>query len=329
MASHIGRRKFLATLGGAAAGWPLAARAQQPRKVWRLGVLQPAAPPEPLVDVTRQRLRELGYLEGRNVVLEYRWAEGKLDRLTDLATELVGLKVDVITTMSTPAALAARSATGTIPIVFTGVGDPVGAGVVSSLARPSGNATGISLLATELSAKRLEILREIVPGTSRVAMLWNDTNPGMVLRAQEARDAAPKLGVTVQSIGVHDLISFEAAFAAIKSWRADALLTLVDPFTRMHRTQIVDFAARERLPAIYEARQFVDSGGLLSYGPNLAAIQRRAAEYIDRILEGAKPADLPVEQPTKFELVINLKTARALGLDVPPTLLARADEVIE
>jgi putative tryptophan/tyrosine transport system substrate-binding protein len=240
----LGRREFILALGGAAAApllWSRAARAQQPAgKVWRVGILQPGAPPEPLIEATRQRLRELGYLEGRNVAFEYRWAEGKLDRLTDLATELAGSKVDVITTQSTPAALAARSATTTIPIVFTAVGDPVGAGVVSSLARPGGNATGISLLATELSAKRLEILREIVPGASRVAMLWNDTNPGMVLRAQEAREAAPKLGVRLQSIGVHDLVDFEAAFAAIESWHADALLTLVDPFTRQYRKRIVN-----------------------------------------------------------------------------------------
>jgi putative ABC transport system substrate-binding protein len=239
------------------------------------------------------------------------------------------LKVDVITTMSTPAALAARNATATIPIVFTAVGDPVGAGVVPSLARPGGNATGISLLATELSAKRLEILREIAPATSRVAMLWNDTNPGMVLRAHEAQDAATRLGVAVQSVGVHDLISFDAAFAAIESDRADALLTLVDPFTREHRKRIVDYAAQRRLPAIYEAREFVDSGGLASYGPSLVAIQRRAAEYVDKIFRGTKPSDIPVEQPTKFDLVVNLKTARALGIEVPPTLIARADEVIE
>jgi putative tryptophan/tyrosine transport system substrate-binding protein len=312
------RREFITLLGGAAIAWPLAARAQRgDSKVWRLGVLQPGAPPEPLVEAMRQRLAQLGYVEGRNIVLEYRWAEGKLDRLAGLATELVSSRVDVITALSTPAALAARSATRTIPIVFTGVGDPVGAGVVPGLAHPGGNATGISLLATELSAKRLELLREIVPGVSRVAMLWNDTNPSMVLRAQEAQDAAPKLGVTVRSIGVHDLIDFEAAFATIDSWQADALLTLVDPFTREHRKRIVEFAAHRHLPAIYEAREFVEAGGLVSYGPSLAANQMRAAEYIDKILKGSKPADLPVEQPTKFELLIDIKTAKALNLTIP------------
>jgi putative tryptophan/tyrosine transport system substrate-binding protein len=323
------RREFVTLLGGAAA-WPLAARAQQPAgRIWRLGILQPGAPPEPLVEAIRQRLRELGYIEGRSIVLEYRWAEGKLERLTDLARDLVASKVDVITTMSTPAALAARNATTTIPIVFTAVGDPVGSGVVPSLARPGGNATGTSLLATELSAKRLEVLREIAPGISRVAMLWNDTNPSMVLRAQEAQDAATKLGVIVRSIGVHDLIDFDAAFAAIESDRADALLTLVDPFTLVHRKRIVDFAAQRHLPAIYEAREFVGSGGLVSYGPSLVANQRRAAEYVDKIFKGAKPADLPVEQPVKFELLINMKTAKELNLTIPPSIVLRADEVIE
>jgi putative ABC transport system substrate-binding protein len=207
-------------------------------------------------------------------------------------------------------AKAARTATRTIPIVFTGVGDPVGAGVVPSLARPGGNATGVSLLATELTGKRLELLREIVPGVARVAMLWNDTNPGMVLRAQETRDAAPRLGVIVQSVGVHDLIDFETAFVGIESWQADALLTLVDPFTREHRKRIVDFAAQHRLPAIYEAREFVEAGGLVSYGPSLLATQRRAAEYIDKIFKGAKPADLPVEQPAVAELPLILRVLR-------------------
>jgi putative tryptophan/tyrosine transport system substrate-binding protein len=327
--SDMKRRDFITLLGGAAA-WPLAARAQQPAgRIWRLGILSPAAPPDPLVEAIRQRLRELGYIDGRNIVFEYRWAEGKLDRLTDLARELVGSKVDVITTLSTPAALAARNATTTIPIVFTAVGDPVGSGVVPSLARPGGNATGTSLLATELSAKRLELVREIVPGISRVAMLWNDTNPSMVLRAHETEGAATKLGVIIQSIGVHDLIDFDAAFSTIESSRADALLTLVDPFTLKHRERIVDFAARRHLPAIYEAREFVQSGGLVSYGPSLVAGQRRAAEYVDKIFKGSKPADLPVEQPTKFELIINLKTAKALGLEVPLQFQQLADEVIE
>ena len=324
------RREFITLLGGAAALWPFAVHAQTSTgKLHRLGILQPGAPPEPLVDAIRQRMQELGYSEGRNIAFEYRWAEGKLDRLTELAMELVGLKVDVITTLSTPAAIAARKATTTIPIVFAGVGDPVGSGVVPSLSHPGGNITGISLLATELSGKRLELLEEIVPNASRVAMLWNDTNPGMVLRAHEAQNAAAKLGVTLQSIGVHDLISFDSAFAAIESGQFNALLTLVDPFTREHRQRIVDFAAQRRLPAIYESREFVDAGGLVSYGPSLAVLERRAADYVDMIFKGKNPADLPVEQPTRFEMVIDMKTAKTLGLTIPQSVTMRADEMIE
>src|SRR6516165_8527015 len=239
---HMNRRDFI-TLIGAAAAWPLAARAQQPiGKMRHLGVLLPGLPTSSLGKATRDRLGELGYTEGRDIILETRWAEGKVERLTELAAELASLKVDAIITFSTPAAIAARKATTTIPIIFVYVGDPVGAGVVPSLARPGGNATGITLLATELSAKRLEILLEIAPKTSHVAMLWNDTNTGMVLRAREAQDAAAKRAVMIKSVGVHDLISFDSAFAMIDSKPIDALLTLVDPFTSQHRQRIVDFA---------------------------------------------------------------------------------------
>jgi ABC-type uncharacterized transport system substrate-binding protein len=324
------RREFVTLIGGAAVVWPLAARAQQPiRKIRRLGLLQPGLPESSFGKAMRDRLRALGYLEGRDIILETRWAEGKAERLTELAVELASLKLDAIIAFTTPAAIAAREATTTIPVVFLYVGDPVGTGVVPSLARPGGNVTGISLLATELSSKRLEILLEIAPNTSRVAMLWNDSNPGMVLRARESQNVAPKLGVTIQSVGVHDLVNFDSAFSSIENGRIDALLTLVDPFTSQHRNRIVEFAAQRRLPAIYEAREFVESGGLISYGPNPVAIEQRAAEYVDKIFKGSKAADLPVEQPTKFELIINLKTAKALGLDVPATVLARADEVIE
>jgi putative ABC transport system substrate-binding protein len=325
------RREFMTLLGGAALAWPIAARAVQPRSAWRIGMLEPgpSSPSDPFVDAFREGLRGLGYKEGRDVFLEIRWAGGSNEPLVGLAVELVALKVDVLVAVSTPAALAAKQATATIPIVFTAVGDPVGAGVVPTLSRPEGNATGFSMLATELSAKRLEILREIAPGTSPVAMLWNDTNPGMVLRAHESERAAAALGVEIQSYGVHDLVTFDPAFEAIVSAGGAAVLTLVDPFTRLHRQRIVDFAAERHLPAIYETREFVDAGGLISYGIDLSAMQRRAALYVDKILKGAKPADLPVEQPTKFELVINLKTAKALGLTIPPSLLVRADEVIE
>ncbi|MGB6819122.1 MAG: ABC transporter substrate-binding protein [Pseudolabrys sp.] len=324
------RRDFIKVTVGLAAAWPLAVRAQSPSgKIYRLGILQPGKPPEPLVDDLRQRLKELGYREGHNIAYEYRWAEGMPDRLVELAKELVDLKVDVITTLSTPAALAAKNATKTIPIVFSGVGDPVGAAVVPSFSHPGGNVTGISILATELSAKRLEILKEIVQNATPVAMFWNDTNPGMVLRAHEAQNAAVTLDLNLQSIGVHDLISFDAAFAKINGSQFNALLTLVDPFTREHRQRIVDFAAERHLPAIYESREFVDAGGLVSYGPSLPALQRRAADYVNMIFKGSKPGDIPVEQPTKFELIINLKTARALGLTIPPTALECAHELID
>jgi putative ABC transport system substrate-binding protein len=324
------RREFIALVGSAAASWPLAAHTQ-PHSVRRIGMLEPgvSSPSDPFVDAFRDGLRELGYNEGRDILLEIRWAGGSNEPLVGLAVELVALKVDVLVTVSTPAAIAAKQATTTIPIVFTAVGDPVGAGVVPSLARPGGNATGFSMLATELSAKRLEILREIAPDTSPVVMLWNDTNPGMTLRAHESERAAATLGLTIQSYGVHDLITFDPAFEAIVSAGGAAMLTLVDPFTRLHRQRIVDFAAERHLPAIYESREFVDAGGLMSYGIDLSAMQRRAAVYVDKILKGAKPADLPVEQPTRFELVINLRTAKALGLTIPPSLLSRADEVIE
>jgi putative ABC transport system substrate-binding protein len=324
------RRELIRLFSSAVVAWPLTALAQKPAaKIWRLGILQPGAPPEPLVDTLQERLKELGYSEGHNIDYEYRWAEGKPQRLTELAKELVDLKVDVITAFSTPAAIAAQKATQTIPIVFAGVGDPVGSGVVSSLSRPGGNITGISILATELSGKRLELLEEIVPSASPVAMFWNDSNPGMVLRAHETQNAADKLSLSLQSIGVHDLISFDTAFATINNGRFNALLVLVDPFTREYRQRIVDFAAQRRLPAIYESREFVDAGGLISYGPSLPALERRAADYISMIFKGSNPADLPVELPTKFEMVIGMKAAKALGLTLSQSVVMRADELIE
>jgi putative ABC transport system substrate-binding protein len=319
----------LALALGGFGGTALAPGAQQPAKIPRVGVLRPGAPPDQLMEALREGLRELGYVEGRNIVLESRWAEGKLDRLPGLAAELVSQKVDAITTWSTPAALAARSATTTIPIIFGGVGDPVRIGLVASLAHPGGNATGLSLLAEELSGKRLQLLRETVPRATRVAMLWNSTNPSMVSRAQEAQAAAGILGITLQSLGVYDLTTFDNAFATLARVRPDALLTLVDPFTNQHRKRIVDFAAAQHLPAMYETREFVDAGGLISYGPSLTTLQRRAAAYLDKVLKGTKPADLPVEQPTRFELVINMKTAKALGITIPRSILVRADHVIQ
>jgi len=329
MPIHLGRREVIIGLVGTAAAWPRAAGAQPIKKTRSLGLLLPGPPEARMGTAMRDRLRELGYTEGRDILLEARWAGGKMERLDDLALELARLQLDAIIAYTTPGAIAARKATTTIPIVFLFVGDPVGAGVVPNLAHPGGNATGILLLATELSGKRLEILLELAPKTSHVAMLWNDANTGMVLRAREAQDAAAKLRVAIKSVGVHDLISFDSAFSMIDSESIDALLTLVDPFTIEHRKRIVDFAAQRRLPAIYEASEFVESGGLISYGPNLPVIERRAAEYVDKIFKGAKPADLPVEQPTKFEMVINMKTANALNLSISQSVMMRADQVLE
>ena len=312
---------------------PLAAEARQPGKVHRIGFLGTASASDfayaRLIESFRQGLRDLGYEEGKNIVIEYRWAEGRAERLPDLAAELVRLKVDVIVSHGTPGPLAAKHATSTIPIVMTSAGDPVGSGLVASLARPGGNVTGLNLLAPELGGKRLQLLKEVVPGVSRVAVLWNAANPYPVLVWRETEVSAPTLGVQLQSLEVRGPYDFESAFGAAIRGRAGALLTVEDPLTVIHRTQIVDFAAKSRLPAMYGIREFVDVGGLMSYGANIADLYRRAATYVDKILKGAKPSDLPVEQPTKFEFVINLKTAKALGLTMPQSLLIRADQVIQ
>ncbi len=327
--ARAGRRAWLvAALAMAACASSLAQSTV--RRPKRIGVLQPDAPPSPIVEALRQGLGEAGWTEGRNVVLDYRWAEGRPERLAPLAQALVAAEVDVIATFSTPAALAARRATATIPIVFTGVGDPVGTGLVASLAHPGGNATGLSSLSPELSAKRLQLLHELVPEASRLAMLWNDTNPSMQTSARYTEQAGASLGLVVDSYGVHDLVDFDPSLNAIGTGAATALLTLADPFTRTNRQRIIDFAARRRIPAMYEASTFVESGGLISYGPNLVEMERRAATvYIDKILNGARPADVPVEQPAVLELFVNLKTARSLGVRIPPSVLARADRVIE
>jgi putative ABC transport system substrate-binding protein len=274
-------------------------------------------------------LRELGYVEGQNLVVEYRWADGDIARLPALAAELVRLRVDVLVATTNPAVLAARQATSTIPIVFAASSDPVGTGLVASLAHPGGNVTGLSLVTPELSGKRLQLLRETLPQLARVALLWDAGNVGMADRVKETEAAARQLGVALHVEWVRDLAGLDRAFATLAQARPDAFLTTVEPFTGDHRQRIVAFAAQQRLPAMYEERDFVDAGGLMAYGPNLAANYRRAATYVDKILRGTKPADLPVEQPTKFELVINLKTAKALGLTIPQSLLRRADEVIQ
>ena len=309
---------------------PLSSDAQQPAKVRRIGFLAGGAPPPAAVSPPFvQALRELGYLEGQNLAIEYRYAEGKIDRLPDLAAELVRLRVDLIVTLGYLAAHAAKQATATIPIVFMGAGDPIGTGLVASLARPGENVTGVSLQETELSAKRLELLKEAVPRLSRVAVLWNTADLGMSLRFREVQVAARVLGVALQPLGVRDPSDFDGAFSAMTRERPNALFVVSDALTIINRRRILDFAAKSRLPAIYESSSYVNDGGLMSYGPRVPDMWRRAASYVDKILKGAKPTDLPVEQPTRFELVINLKTARALGLTIPPSILVRADQVIQ
>jgi putative tryptophan/tyrosine transport system substrate-binding protein len=326
------RRVFVATIAGGFLTWPLVAAAQPAPKPPRVGLLLLfGAPgkPSPLVDVFRGTLRDLGYVEGQNVVLDYRWAEGQEQRLPAAAADLVRLPVEVMVTPGTPATLAAKAATRMIPIVMTNVGDPVASGIVASLARPGGNVTGLSLLDAELDGKRIELLKEAVPHLARLAILWSANDPGMTLAFGRAETAAKALGLSLQNLAVRDSAEFPRAFEAAGNGRAEALFVTAQPFTNQHQAQIVDLAARHRLPASYTLRSFVDAGGLMSYGPSQADQYRRAATYVDRILKGARPADLPVEQPTKFELVINLRTARALGLTIPAGLLQRADQVID
>ena len=319
---------------------PLAAEAQQAGKVHRIGFLSPSSrsDPERLASpfgerglaAFRQGLRDLGYVEGQNIAIEYRWAEGRFERLPDLAAELVRLKVDVIVSVVTQATLAAKNATGTIPIVLVAAGDPLGSGLVANLARPGGNVTGPSSMYGDLAGKQLELLKETVPKVSRVAVLWNPANA--VWQAQMLRQteiAARALGLQVQLLEARGPDELEGAFAAMTRERVSALLVQVDVIFALHARRIADLAAKRRVPAMYGSREHVETGGLMSYAPNIPDLFRRAATYVDKILKGAKPADLPVEQPTKFELVINLKTAKALGLKIPQSVLIRADEVIQ
>jgi putative ABC transport system substrate-binding protein len=301
----------------------------QQTKVPRIGVLWLGAPPSTNLDAFSQGLRELGYAEGKNLLIEYRFAEGKAERLPELAIELVRLKVDAIFTGGTPAIFALKQATKTIPIVFFSTSDPIGTGVVASLAHPGGNITGISALASDLWPKRLELLKEIFPKLSKVAMIWNKGNAGMNLEAKATQEVAGPLGVTLQDRGVKDPNELDTVFAVMIKDRPDGFLALMDPVLTSHQKRILDFLVQNRLPAIFESRGWVEAGGLISYGANYSEAHRRAATLIDKILKGAKPADLPVEQPTKFELVINLKTAKQIGLTIPPNVLARADRVIK
>jgi putative ABC transport system substrate-binding protein len=307
------------------------AEAQEAKKVARIGILIAASTSfySARVEALRQRLRELGYVEGKNIVIEYRYAEGKLERLPDLAAELVRLKVDVIVTAPTQAALAAKKASATIPIVFTDIAsDPAGIGLVSSLARPGGNITGLSVMAPDLNGKRLELLKESFPNVARVAVLWQSGGMRGNLTFTEMEAAAKSLGLKLQSLPVRSLDDFEGAFARAKSDGAQALITTPSPLINTQQRHVLNFAAKNRFPAMYQTSEWVEAGGLMSYAPNFTDLWRRAAHFVDKILKGAKPADLPVEQPTKFDLVINLKTAKQIDLTIPQNVLARADRVI-
>ena len=332
----MNRRSFITLLGGAAAAWPLGAHAQQAGKVNRIGFLVTgaldSAEAQAILDAFRRGLHERGYVEGQDIVIEYRGADGKMERFPELATELVRLNLDLIVAGNTPAARAVREATTTIPIVVPNMGDPVGDGLVASLARPGGNITGMTFLGPELATKRLELLKQALPTISRVAALWHpgvygESTTREMIRKMEA--AARTLLVQLQLVEVREAAEFDQAFLAMVRERADALIVLPSPMLFNERRHIVDLATRHRLPSIAMARELAELGGLMAYGASIRDLFRRAGVYVDMILQGAKPADLPVQQPTKFELVINLKTAKALGVDVPPTLLAIADEVIE
>jgi putative ABC transport system substrate-binding protein len=326
----VNRREFMMLLGGAAVMWPFAARAQQTSKVSLIGYLGTSSPSLEghVLEAFQQKLRELGHIEGKNVAIEYRWAEGRDDRLPELATELVRMKPDIIVTTGTPGTLAAKHATNTIPIVFASVGDPVSAELVASFARPEGNATGFTFSGPELEGKRLQILKDLVPGLSRVTALWNPLSMGAEFYRQ-TEVAAAALHVMLQPVEASRTDDMEQAFATISKAGAHGLVVLADSFLLSNRKRIVQFAANSRLPAIYPYREYVDAGGLSSYAPSKIDRLRRTAVYVDKILKGAKPADLPVEAPTIFELVVNSKTAKELGLGLPATLIGRADEVIE
>jgi putative ABC transport system substrate-binding protein len=324
------RRAFVVGTGTVLLAAPLAARAQLAEKPSRVGFLFYGAPgPSPELDAFRQGLRDLGYIEGQNIIIEYRFANGQVGRLPELAAELVRLNLDVIVTPGTPASLAAKKATSRIPIVFAGVADAVGAGLVTTLARPGGNITGLTSISAELGGKRLELLKVVVPKSSRVAVLYNPADRSNVLVLKELQESSRALGLTLQPHAVRGPGEFEGAFAAMTRERVQTLFGAAGALTTEHRKPLVGLAAKSRIPAMWGERQFVEVGGLMSYAVNFYDEVRQAATYVNKILKGAKPADLPVEQPTKFELVINLKAAKALGLTIPQSLLQRADEVIQ
>ncbi|MGH7354775.1 MAG: ABC transporter substrate-binding protein [Candidatus Rokuibacteriota bacterium] len=310
---------------------PPTLEAQQAVKVYRIGMLETIAASlnSANLQAFRTALKTLGYVEGENLVIDYRSADGKTDRFPALAADLVRQRVDLIVTRGSPAAIAAKGATRVIPIVMAVSGDPVGTGIVSSLARPGGNVTGLSSVITELAGKRLELLREAVPALSRVALLYNPTNPAATNDWRQAEAAARALGLRPSSFEVRKAEDFRPAFETARKQRADVMVVIMDGLVQNHQREVVDLARRHRLPDIYASREFADAGGLMSYGVSYPDLYWRAASYVDKIFKGAKPADLPVEQPTKFELVVNLRTAGALGLTIPPSLLLRADQIIE
>jgi putative ABC transport system substrate-binding protein len=324
------RREFITLLGGAAAAWPLAARAQQPAKLPTIGFIGPLASSamSQWTAAFVQRMRELGWIEGRTVAIEYRWGEGRSERFPEIAAELVRLKVSVIVTGGTAAVIAAKQATSAIPIVFGSVADPVGTGLVASLARPGGNVTGLSNQSADLPGKRFELLREVVPGLRRLAIMANVSNPSNVLEMSEAQAAARTLGLDVIKLEIRRVEDIVPALESLKG-DADTLYVVTDALVNTNRHRINTWALGARLPTMFAEKGYVEAGGLMSYGPNFPDLYRRAADYADKILRGAKPADLPVEQPTKFELVVNLQTAKALGLTIPEAFLLRADQVIE
>jgi ABC-type uncharacterized transport system substrate-binding protein len=325
----MNRRVFVTLLGGAAASWSLAARAQQAERVRRIGILETTSRPLNAAnfEAFREALRELGHIEGRNLVIEYRSADGRSERFPELATELVRLNCDLIITRGTPASLAAKQASETIPIVMTAIAEPFT--LVSSIAHPGGNITGLSSLSTDLYSKRLELLKEMIPVLGRVAHLTNMGNPNVVRIRREVETAARSLGIASPLLDVRKPEDIGPAFDSASNQRVDALIVGIDTVTQANRQLIALLAARHRLPAIYASREFVEAGGLMTYGVSYSDLYRRAAIYVDKIFKGAKPAELPIEQPTKFDFVINLRAAKAIGLAIPETFLARADEVIE
>ena len=321
------RRDFVALLSGGAVALPLRTFAQQSGKTWRMGFI--AQGYERFYDALFEGLRELGYAEGKNLVVERRYAEGHAERFQEFAAEMVRLKVNVIVVTTTPAALAVKTATATIPVVFPNAISPVESGVVESLAHPGGNVTGGAAQTAALSTKRLAILKEVIPGLSRGAVLWNAANPALAYPWRQTQSAAGELGVALQSLEVREPKDIESAFAVMAADRPDALIVLQDALTLQHRKEIIDFTVQKRLPGMFVAKEWVVAGGLMSYGENLADMYRRGAYFVDKVLKGAKPADLPVEQVTKFDLILNLKTAKAMDLTIPAAFLATADEVIE